>query len=222
VNVATGGAQANRDTTNAWISADGRYVAFQSDASNIVSGDSNATRDIFLRDRDASGFTSICDPGVAGVSACPCANPPGGPGRGCDNSSATGGAVLSSSGGSFLSSDSLVFKTRGETSTALSIVVQGNAVIPNGVVYGQGVRCLGGTIIRRLFIEQASSGSITAPDFGIGESTISARSAAKGDVIQPGQSRYYLVLYRDAVVPGGCPASSTFNATQTGEVTWSP
>jgi hypothetical protein len=26
---------------------------------------------------------------------------------------------------------------------------------------------------------------------------------------------------RDSVVPGGCPASSTFNATQTGRVDWS-
>jgi len=29
------------------------------------------------------------------------------------------------------------------------------------------------------------------------------------------------VYYRDPVVPGGCPASSTFNATQTGRVAWS-
>jgi hypothetical protein len=41
-------------------------------------------------------------------------------------------------------------------------------------------------------------------------------------VIQPGQSRWYLVYYRDPVVLGGCPASSTFNATQTGRVDWNP
>jgi hypothetical protein len=35
-------------------------------------------------------------------------------------------------------------------------------------------------------------------------------------------SHYYLVYYRDPIVLGGCPASSTFNATQTGMVTWSP
>ena len=28
--------------------------------------------------------------------------------------------------------------------------------------------------------------------------------------------------YRDPVVLGGCPASSTFNATQTGQVGWWP
>ena len=33
------------------ISADGRYVAFKSDASNLVPGDTNGTGDVFLRDR---------------------------------------------------------------------------------------------------------------------------------------------------------------------------
>lgn len=56
---------------------------------------------------------------------------------------------------------------------------QGNAVIPNGVVYGQGVPCLGGAIVRRLFIEHASRGSITTPDFGVGASSVSARSGTK-------------------------------------------
>jgi len=74
----------------------------------------------------------------------------------------------------------------------------------------------------RLFAKTAVAGSITAPDFGAGDPTVSARSAAKGDVIQPGQSRWYLVYYRDPIVLGGCPASSTFNATQTGQVTWWP
>ena len=118
--------------------------------------------------------------------------------------------------------DNIVFAASGEKPMALSILMQGNASIPTGLVYGQGVRCLGGTIIRRLFIKQAVGGSITAPDFAAGDPTVSARSAAKGDVIQPGESRYYLVYYRDPVVLGGCPASATFNATQTGQVTWWP
>jgi hypothetical protein len=117
--------------------------------------------------------------------------------------------------------DSLVFTTSGERPTAFSIVMQGNTLLPNGVVYGQGVRCAGGAT-KRLFTKTAVAGSITAPDFGAGDPTVSARSAAKGDVIQAGQSRYYLVYYRDPIVLGGCPASSTFNATQTGQVTWWP
>jgi len=153
------------------------------------------------------------------VIACPCANPPGGAGRGCDNSSATGGAALSASGVAYLSSDSLVLTTSGERPTAFSIVLQGNTLLANGVVYGQGVRCVGGAL-KRLFSKNAVAGGITAPDFGAGDPSISARSAAKGDVIMAGQSRWYLVYYRDPVVLGGCPAGSTFNATQTGQVTW--
>jgi hypothetical protein len=115
--------------------------------------------------------------------------------------------------------DSLVFTTFAEKPTALSIVLQGNALVSSAIVYGQGVRCLGGTL-ERLFTKTASSGSIVAPEFGAGDPTVSARSAARGDTIQPGQSRWYLVYYRDPTVLGGCPATSTFNATQTGQVSW--
>jgi hypothetical protein len=222
VSVNSDGVQGNSHSYSTCVSADGRYVAFASLARNLVSGDTNGTEDIFVRDRDSAGFTSLCDPGMDGVHSCPCSNPPSGLGRGCDNSASTGGASLSASGIAYLSSDSLVFTTSGETSNALSIVMQGNGLIPGGVAYGQGVRCLGGTIIRRLFIKAASAGSITAPDFGSGDPTVSARSAAKGDVIQAGQSRYYLVYYRDPNVLGGCPATSTFNATQTGQISWWP
>lgn len=41
----------NGNSTNALLSADGRYVVFQSTASNLVSSDSNSLSDIFLFDR---------------------------------------------------------------------------------------------------------------------------------------------------------------------------
>ncbi|HEV8113291.1 MAG TPA: hypothetical protein VGR31_11000 [Planctomycetota bacterium] len=208
------------DYWSASISADGRFVAFGSAATNLVPGDTNGLVDVFLRDRAATGFTSLCAPGQSSVIACPCANPPGGQDRGCDNSSATGGAVLSAAGIAYLSMDSLVFTTSGERPTAFSVVMQGNALLANGLVYGQGVRCVGGST-KRLFVKTAVAGGITAPDFGAGDSSLSARSAAKGDVIQAGQSRWYLVYYRDPIVLGGCPASSTFNSTQTGRIDWS-
>ncbi|MEG5237208.1 hypothetical protein QUB77_23620, partial [Microcoleus sp. AT9b-C3] len=44
-------AEANSDSYEPSISADGRYVVFASDASNLVTGDTNGTEDIFLRDR---------------------------------------------------------------------------------------------------------------------------------------------------------------------------
>jgi len=203
------------------ISSGGRYVAFRSSATNLVPGDTNAQTDVFLHDRYATGFESMCDPSVGGVIACPCGNPPAGPNQGCDNSSGTGGAVLSATGIAYLSLDSLIFTASGEMPSALSIVMQGNFHLASGVVYGQGVRCVGGST-KRLFTKTAIAGGITAPDLGAGDPAVSTRSAALGDVIQAGQSRWYLVYYRDPIVLGGCSASSTFNATQTGQVTWWP
>ncbi len=220
MSVATNGSSGNSGSFDSSISSDGRFVVFDSHANNLISSDTNQSTDVFVRDRIATGFASLCDPGMDGVRACPCSNPPNGSGRGCDNSASTGGAVLSASGVGYLSIDSLVFTTSGERPTALSIVMQGDVFLMDGVVYGQGVRCAGGAT-KRLFVKSAVSGSITAPDLGAGDPSVSARSAANGDVIQSGQSRWYVVYYRDPNVVGSCPASSTFNATQTGRVEWS-
>jgi Tol biopolymer transport system component len=220
VTVARDGGAANSGSNDASISGDGRFVVFDSHANNLISSDTNQATDVFVRDRLETGFTSLCDPGIDGVRACPCANAPNGTGRGCDNSASTGGAVLAASGAGYLSIDSLVFTTSGERPTALSILMQGDVLLANGVVYGQGVRCAGGAT-KRLFVKNAVAGGILAPDLAAGDPSVSARSAAKGDLIQSGQSRWYVVYYRDPIVLGSCPASSTFNATQTGRVDWS-
>jgi hypothetical protein len=215
------GLHGNSDSMVPSISADGQCVAFFSFATNLCLGDSNTTGDIFVHERIPSVFANPCDPGSVGVIACPCANPASGPGRGCDNSSATGGAALRGSGLATLSADSLVVTTSGERPTSTSILLQATAANPSGVVFGQGVRCTAG-IHKRLYTKTAVAGSILAPDFGAGDPTVSARSAALGDTILAGQSRRYLVYYRDPIVLGGCPASSTFNATQTVSITWWP
>ena len=222
VSVGWNGAEPHTHSTPDGISSDGRYVAFSSGSGLLVPGDTNGWLDVFVRDRTGgSDFTSLCEPGADGVLPCPCANPPAGPGRGCDNSAATGGASLSASGSTSLSSDSLVFTTSGEKPTATSVLLQGTSLAATGVVYGQGVRCVGGTL-KRLFTKTASGGSITAPNFSTGDPSVSARSAAKGNPISAGQSRWYLVFYRDPIVLGGCPVTSTFNTTQTGRIDWSP
>ena len=115
----------------------------------------------------------------------------------------------------------MAFTSTGQKPATASTLVQGTAAIAGGAVYAQGVRCVGGALLR-LFAKGASAGSVTMPDFGAGDPSVSARSAALGDTIQAGQSRWYLVLYRDATVLGGCPATSIFNATQTVQVTWGP
>jgi Tol biopolymer transport system component len=222
VSVDTTGVQGNAASGyHVAVSADARFSAFESAASNLAPGDTNGHVDVFIHDSASSGFTSLCDPGVGGVIGCPCQNPPSGPTRGCDNSSGTGGASLAASGFAYLSADSLVFISAGEKPIATSVVLQGNALASMGLVFGQGVRCAGGGL-ERLYTKTASNGSITAPNIGAGDVSVSVRSAALGDVIQPGQARWYLVYYRDPLVLGGCPTASTFNATQTGQVAWSP
>jgi len=56
VSVATGGAQADLVSTSPALSADGRRVAFDSAASTLVPGDTNAVEDVFVHDRD-TGIT---------------------------------------------------------------------------------------------------------------------------------------------------------------------
>ena len=222
MSVDSSGMQANDFSGTPWISADGRFVTFYSLATNLVAGDTNAESDIFVRDRlGGPDFTNLCDPGISGVLGCPCGNPPSGSGRGCDNSAITGGAVLTATGGTYLSSDSLLFTTSGQAPATTSVLMQGTSPVATGLVYGQGVRCVGGTL-KRLFTKTAHGGGVTVPDFGAGDPQVSARAAAKGDAIGAGESRWYLVFYRDPVVLGGCPSGSTFNATQTGQITWSP
>jgi Tol biopolymer transport system component len=53
VSVGPAGQQANNNSFQPAISAHGRFVAFASDASNLVAGDTNNTGDVFVRDRTA-------------------------------------------------------------------------------------------------------------------------------------------------------------------------
>jgi hypothetical protein len=59
VSVDSSGAQANGGSRRPAISDDGRYVAFQSGASNLVSGDTNSTDDIFVHDRQTGATTRV-------------------------------------------------------------------------------------------------------------------------------------------------------------------
>ena len=68
VSVSSGGTQANRTSRNPSISGDGRYVAFDSEASNLVTGDTNSVIDIFVYDLDTETIerVSIDDGGDEG------------------------------------------------------------------------------------------------------------------------------------------------------------
>ncbi len=161
----------------------------------------------------------VCNPGAGGIISCPCANPALGPGQGCDNSSSTGGAMLTAAGNAALSSDTVVINAIGEKPTATSILLQGDNLNATGTVFGQGIRCVAGSL-KRLYVKNAVGGAVTMP--GAGDPTITARATALGDTLAGGSVRYYGIYYRDPIVLGGCAASSTFNITNQASVTWNP
>jgi Tol biopolymer transport system component len=68
LSITSSGAQGNGNSSRPTISANGRYVAFESKASNLVSGDTNNTSDVFLRDTQTVTTTrlSVTSSGVEG------------------------------------------------------------------------------------------------------------------------------------------------------------
>ncbi len=59
VSVDSNGVQANNSSFPESISNDGRYVAFRSDATNLVSGDTNASADVFVHDTQTGTTTRV-------------------------------------------------------------------------------------------------------------------------------------------------------------------
>jgi Tol biopolymer transport system component len=66
VSVATSGAQGNNGSNFPAISPDGRFVAFESEASNLVPSDTNRQRDVFVHDRQ-TGRTERVSVSTGGV-----------------------------------------------------------------------------------------------------------------------------------------------------------
>src|SRR5439155_133722 len=61
VSVDSGGSQANGDSTDVALSADGRFVAFTSAAPDLVAGDTNGAADVFVHDRGTTAADQITD-----------------------------------------------------------------------------------------------------------------------------------------------------------------
>jgi hypothetical protein len=68
VSLVSGGAEANGGSIKPAISSDGRYVVFYSEASNLVSGDTNNLGDAFVHDRQ-TGLTTRVSVDSSGVEA---------------------------------------------------------------------------------------------------------------------------------------------------------
>ena len=150
--------------------------------------------------------TSFCfGDGLAGATACPCGNT-GAACHGCANSQNVLGATLHASGASVAAPvtglETLQLHAAGMLSTASAIYLQGSASLNPGILFGDGVRCTGGSL-KRLAIKPSVGGASQYPESG--DQTISQRSALLGDnVLGSGQARYYQTWYRDPN-PTFCP-----------------
>jgi N-acetylglucosamine-6-sulfatase len=71
VSVPAAGGESNGQSALPAISADGRYVAFDSSATNLVAGDTNGTSDVFVRDRQTGSIerASVASDGTQGTGS---------------------------------------------------------------------------------------------------------------------------------------------------------
>jgi hypothetical protein len=92
---------------------------------------------------------------------------------------------------------------------SLAVFFQGTSLV--SVAYGDGHRCMGGSL-KRIGKKNPSGGSASYPQSG--DTAISAQ----GNVPATGGVRYYQVVYRN----NGGPCGTGFNVTNGVSVIWQP
>ncbi|MBT9588621.1 hypothetical protein IV102_35115 [bacterium] len=67
------GAQGNGQSGGCWLSGDGAFIAFYSDATNLVAGDTNGVADVFLKNLNTGSIqrVSVDSSGVQGNGQSP-------------------------------------------------------------------------------------------------------------------------------------------------------
>lgn len=186
--------------------ASGRYTvaAWSSPNRNVAA--------TFYEALQGGSITPTCS-GDGSGTACPCGNN-GLPARGCQNWQSASGAELAGTGLADVSSDTVVLNVQSVPLSAACLFFQGTSLFSNGsgIVYGDGLLCVGGSITR-LGVKFASGGLVAFP--GVGDPALSV----SGAVPAVGGLRHYQVWYRDSNLY--C-ASATFNLTNAASVVWLP
>jgi hypothetical protein len=144
---------------------------------------------------------------------CPCSNF-GASGHGCGNSVQSQGAQLSASGPPH--PDGLHLDLAFARPAASCVFVQCAAQTPGGNVLGDGLSCFAGPLLRLGVLACSASGDASYPGAGL---TLGQRSAALGDPLQPGDVRYYQVVYRDGD-PSFCVPSGLLNISNGLRIDW--
>ena len=140
-------------------------------------------------------------------TACPCGNM-GAPGEGCANSTGSG-SILAASGSASIAADDLLLNAGQLPPNKPVLLFAGSTMINGGlgVVFGDGLRCAGGTL-RRLGVR--TSDALGAATWGPNIASASGWNS--------GDTRYFQVWNRD---PGG-PCNTQFNVSHGLGVTFTP
>ena len=186
----------------------GNGIADALDLANGTEMDLNLN---LVADRCEPVGTAVCLADGSGT-ACPCANDsaPGSLG-GCRNSLGSSGA-LRGVGTASLSNDGLFLVGEGMPDGPAAFLQAAVAINGgSGFVFGDGLRCAGGTVVRMKVVANVNGGAYYP---AAGDASVSVR----GSVVAPG-SWHYQVWYRDSAA--FC-TSSTFNLTNGLTITWNP
>ncbi|MFO1009465.1 MAG: hypothetical protein U1F29_05325 [Planctomycetota bacterium] len=142
------------------------------------------------------------------TTPCPCGNN-GAAGNGCANSVNASGGNLTATGTAAL--DNVVLNGSGMPLSVSCIYLQGTAT--DDVVFGDGARCTGGTLLR-LRTKSNVGGASSFPD-SVETVTLSQRG---GVTVGSGVRRYYQTYYRNSAA-AFCPPE-TFNVTNGWGIDW--
>jgi Tol biopolymer transport system component len=205
---ATGSIPAFDSAGSPTISDDGGRIAFV-DFSDLHTADTNQNPDVYASGPAIITFSDACE---GTLTTCPCGNV-GAPGAGCANSAQPNGSRLEATGVPSVSQDSVVLVATRLVPNTVVLFAQSSVVAPtaSAPVFGDGVRCLLGTI-RRLRTVNAT-----------GDTALLGQSAPHistlGQVPVAGGTRFYAAIYRNAAPFCG---PSTFNSSNAIRIDWTP
>ncbi|MCB9916666.1 MAG: VCBS repeat-containing protein [Planctomycetes bacterium] len=141
-------------------------------------------------------------------SACPCANENDGSNgpAGCANGFSAGGASLTGLGTASVSADSVVLTVTGAQPGQPGLFFRADNAVGAGLgaIFGDGLRCAGGNVVRL--------GTVISNGSGTATSTSSVGSGLSG-----GETKRYQYWYRN---PAGSPCGAAFNLSNGYEITW--
>ena len=144
------------------------------------------------------------------AAACPCGNA-GAPGNGCANSVFAAGANLAATGVASVAADTVLLTGSTMPPGGTAVYFQGTTQV--SAVFGDGLRCVGGAVLRFPPKLNSTAGSSSYP--GPGDPLISAIGMIPGG----GATRFYQCWYRNA--PAFC-TPSTFNLSNGLAIVWTP